>query len=227
MYFSYKTTEALGAMIVGPPSSGRASVFSMCFPKEVSDYDLHMDLGDDTDGVTLPDTYIDEMDMISIGRILNLTPHEPYYAFDMFGVSAIHFEDVTLYDACVDAMDMIGTGHIRDVALLGPRSVFDMFWISMLEIDDDDDGLVATNIIHNTISVKEASDSMDPPLLVDTMFGFVTRFNDISDGNNDMGIFKYFLVSHHFPLITPPAPIAHIYDGDDVGDTDDPLGGQS
>ena len=33
-------------------------------------------------------------------------------------------------------------------------------------------------------------------------------------------------MSQHFPLITPPAPTAHIYDVDDVGDTDDPLGGQ-
>ena len=34
-------------------------------------------------------------------------------------------------------------------------------------------------------------------------------------------------MSQHFPLITPPAPTAHIYDLDDVGDTDNPLGGQS
>ena len=46
-------------MIVAPPSLGRISVFSMCFPKEVLDYDLSMYLRDDTDGVTLPDTYID------------------------------------------------------------------------------------------------------------------------------------------------------------------------
>ena len=59
------------------------------------------------------------------------------------------------------------------------------------------------------------------------MFGFVTRFDDISYGNNDMSIFDYFLVSQHFPLITPPAPTTHIYDVDDVGDTNDPLGGQS
>ena len=58
----------------------------------------------------------------------------------------------------------------------------------MLDIDDDD-RLVATDIIHNTISVKEASDSVDPPLSFDTMSGFVTRFDDISDGNNDTSIF--------------------------------------
>ena len=71
MCFSSKTTEAPGAMIVAPPSLGRASVFSMCFSEEVLDYDLSTDLGDDTNGVTLLDTYIDEMAMISIGRILD------------------------------------------------------------------------------------------------------------------------------------------------------------
>ena len=137
MCLSTKTIEAPGAMIVAPPSPGGASVFSMCFPEEVLDYDLPMDLGDDTDGVTPPNTYIDEMDMIGIGRILDATPHEPHFSFDMFGVSTIDFEDVILYDVCVDAMDMIGTGHILDAASPDPRSVFYMFGISMLEIDDD------------------------------------------------------------------------------------------
>ena len=188
MCFSSETTEASGAMIVTPSSSGRASVFSMCFPEEVLDYDLCMDLGDNTNGVTLPNTYIDEMDMIGIGRILNTAPHEPHSAFDMFGVYAIDFEDATLYDAYVDAMDMISIGHILDAAPPGPCSVFYMFGISMIERDDDD-GLVATDIIHNTVSIEGASDSMDPPLSFDTMSGFVTCFDDISDGNNDMSIF--------------------------------------
>ena len=77
MCFSYETTEAPGAMIVTPPSPGRASVFSMCFPEEVLDYDLSMDLGDDIDGVTLPATYKDEMDMIGIGRILDTAHTSP------------------------------------------------------------------------------------------------------------------------------------------------------
>ena len=68
---------------------------------------------------------------------------------------------------------------------------------------------------------------MDPPLSFDTMSGFVTRFDDISNGNNDMSIFKYFLVSQYFSLIAPLVPIAHVCDVDDVGDTDDPLGGKS
>ena len=89
------------------------------------------------------------------------------------------------------------------------------------------DGLVATDITHDTVYVKRVSDSVDPPFSFDTMSGFVTRFDDISDGNNYMSIFKYFLVSQHFPLIAPPAPIAHVCDVDEVGDIDDPLGGQS
>ena len=226
MCFSYETTEAPSAMIVAPPSPSRASVFSMCFLEEVLDYDLSMDFGDYTDRVTLPDTYIDEMDMIGIGCILDGTPHKPHYSFDMFGVSTIDFKDVKLYDAYVDAMDMIGTGHILDAAPPRPCFVFDMFGISMVEIDDDD-GLVATDIIHNIVSVEGAFDSVDPPLSFDTMSRFVTRFDDISDGNNDMSIFEYLPVSHHFPLNTPPTPTTHIYDVDDVGDIDDPLGGQS
>ena len=165
------------------------------------------------------------MDMIGTGRILDVSPCVPHSAFDMFGVSMIDSDVVTLYDACTDAMDMIGTGRILDVSPPGPRFAFDVFGISMLEFDDD--GLVATNVTHDTVSVEGASDSMDPPFSFDTMSRFVTRFDDFSDDNNDMSIFKYLPMSQHFPLITPPAPTAHVYDVNDMGDTDDPLGGQS
>ena len=137
----------------------------------------------------------------------------------------IDYDNVTLYDACTDTMDMIGTGRILNAFPLGPLSVFYVFGISMLEFDGD--GLVATDISHDTISVEGASDSVDPPFSFNTMFGFVTRFNEISDGNNDMSIFKYFSVSLNFRLIAPPAPTTHVCDVDDVGDTDDPLSGQS
>ena len=106
-----------------------------------------------------------------------------------------------------------------DVSPPGPRFAFDVFGISMLEFDDY--GLVATDITHDTVSVEEASDSVDLPLSFDTMSGFVTRFDDISDGNNDMSIFKYSLVSQHLPLIAPPASATHVYDVNDIGDTDD------
>ena len=166
-----------------------------------------MDLGDDIDGVTLPDTYMDEMDMIGTSRILDTAPRGPYSAFDMFGVSMNNTDNVTLYESCTDAMDMIGTGRILDASSPRPRSVFDVFGISMLDFDGN--GLVATDITHDTVSVEGASDSVDPPLSFDTMSRFVIRFDDISDGNNDMSIFEYLLVSQHFPLIAPPVPIAH------------------
>ena len=172
MCLSSDIIEALDAMIVAPPSPGRASVFSMCFPEEASNYDLPMDLGDGTDGVILPDTYMDEMDMIGTGRILDAAPHELHSTFDMFGVSAIDYDDVTLYDACIDAMDMIDTGRILDVAPPGPRSAFDAFGISMLEFDDD--GFVASDVTHDVSIAKGASDSVDPPIFY---------------GNNDKSIF--------------------------------------
>ena len=225
MCLSSKTIDPPEAMIVAPPSPDRASVFTMCFPEEIPDYDLPMDLGDGLDGVIFFDTYIDEMDMIGAGRILDTAPRGPRSAFDMFGVSMVDYDAVTLYDACTDTMDMIGTGLILDASSSRPRSSFDVFGTSMLEFNGD--GLVSTDIAHDTISVEGASDSLDPPLSFDAMSEFVTRFDAISNGNNDMSIFEYLLVSQHFPLIAPPAPITHVCDVDDVGDTDDPLGGNS
>ena len=195
----------------------------MCFPEEAPDYDLPMDLGDGTDGVILPDTYMDEMDMIDIGRILDVAPHKLHSAFDMFGVSAIDSNDVTLYDACTDAMDMINTGCILDVALPGPHSAFHAFGISMLEFDDD--GFVASDVTHDVFFVEGAFDSVDPPLSFDIMSGFVTRFDDVSYGNNDMSIFEYLPVPQHFPLSAPPVPTTHICDVDDVEDIDGSLSG--
>ena len=95
--------------------------------------------------------------------------------------------DAMIYDACTNTMDMIGTGRILDASPPGPRSTFDVFGISMLEFDGD--GLAPTDITHDTVYVEGAFDSMDPRFSFDTMFGFVTRFDDISDGNNDMSIF--------------------------------------
>ena len=225
MCLSFKTTKPPEVMIVAPPSPNRANVFSVCFPEEVPDYDLPMDLEDDTDGVTLPNTYMDEMDMISTSRILDTAPRGPHSTFDMFGVSVINTDDVILYDACTNAMDMIGIGHILDASSPRPRSAFDVFGISMLEFNGD--GLVATDITLDTISVEGVSNSVDPPLSFDAMSGFVTRFDDFSDDNNDMSIFEYFPVSQHFPLIAPPAPAAHVCDVNDMEDTNNPLGGQS
>ena len=108
MCLSSETTEPPKAMIVASSSPNRAIVFSMCFPKEILDYDLPIALEDGFDSVIMPDTYMDEMDMIGTSCILDTAPRGPHSAFDMFGVSMIDSDDVTLYDACTDAMDMIG-----------------------------------------------------------------------------------------------------------------------
>ena len=110
---------------------------------------------------------------------------------------------------------------ILDVAPRGPHSAFNIFGVFVL-----DDESVLDVVTSDFTSVEGVSDSMDPPLSSDTMSRFVTHFDDISDDNNDMSIFEYLNVSQHFPLIAPPAPTTHIYDVD-VGDTNNPLGGQS
>ena len=134
MCLSSETIEPFETMIVASPSPDRANVFSMCFPEEIPDYDLPMDLGDGSDGVILPDTYMDEMDMIGISRILNTAPRGPHSTFDIFGVSMIDSNDVTLYDACTNAMDMIGIGRILDASPPKPRSAFDVLLLILLMI---------------------------------------------------------------------------------------------
>ena len=43
--------------------------------------------------MTTHDAYIDEMDMIGIGHILDKDPHRPRSAFDMFGVFMVEIDD--------------------------------------------------------------------------------------------------------------------------------------
>ena len=74
-----ETTEPPKAMIVASLLPDRANVFSMCFLEEIIDYDLPMDLGDGSNDVILPYTYMDEMDMIGTGRILDIVPCGPFY----------------------------------------------------------------------------------------------------------------------------------------------------
>ena len=70
MHLGTGFTEAFDTMMVEPPSSDQARVFSMCFLGKFTNYDLLMDLGDATDGVTPRDAYINEIDMMGIGCIL-------------------------------------------------------------------------------------------------------------------------------------------------------------
>ncbi|RVW66310.1 hypothetical protein CK203_066206 [Vitis vinifera] len=225
IYLGTGIPKTLDVMIVAPSSPDRASMLSICFLEDVSDYDILMDTVINADGVTLLDAYTDEMDMIGVSRILDAIPHDPHSNFDLFGVSVIDTDDVTLYDACTNEMDMIGIGRILDGVPHGPRSVLDMFGAFMLEIDDDDSSTVVTP---DVITVGGVSDFVDPLLSFDTMSGFVIRFNDVAGGNNnDMSVFEYSPMSLHFPLIVPSTPTTYIQDIDDVRGPDDPLSDQS
>ena len=55
MHLGTGLTEASVALIVAPPSSDRANMFSMCFPREFTNYDVLMDPRDVTNGATLYD----------------------------------------------------------------------------------------------------------------------------------------------------------------------------
>ena len=87
MHLGIGLTKASDAMMVAPQSLDRASVFYMCFLEEFTDYDLLMDPGEGTDDMTPHDACVNEMDMIGIGRILDIAPHKPYSTFDLFGFS--------------------------------------------------------------------------------------------------------------------------------------------
>ena len=140
-----------------------------------------MDLGDGTD----------EMDMIGIGHIFDAAPCGPHTAFDMFGFSILETDgDDSIPNAYTDDMDFRGMGRILDAAPRGAHSAFDISGVSVL----DDESFLDV-ITSDFTSVEGASNSMDPPLSSDTMSGFVTRFDDISNGNNDMSIFEYLTMS--------------------------------
>ena len=74
MHLGTKILETPDVTIVAPLSPDRASMFSVCFPEVVFDYDVLMDIVINVDGVTLLDACTDEMDMIGVGRILNAVP---------------------------------------------------------------------------------------------------------------------------------------------------------
>ena len=198
MHLGIGIPETPDVMIVTPLSPDRARMFSVCFLEAVSDYDILMDTVINADGVTLPLTCTDEMDMIGVGRILDVVLHGPHSDFDLFEVPVINIDDVTLYDACTNDMGMICTGRILDVGPHGRRSASNMFGVFMLEIDDDD---FVTIVTFDVIIVEGAFNFVDSPLSFDKISGFVTSFDDVAGrNNNDMSVFEYSPVSDSFPI---------------------------
>ena len=172
MHLGIVIIEAFDAMIVTPPSPDWASMFSMCFLEEFTNYDLLIIPGDGNNNVTPHDTYDDEMNMVGIGRILDAAPYGPHSDFDLFRVSILETDKVTLYDAFIDKVDMMGIGHILDAAPREPCYDLDLFEASMLELDDD--GSIPNVVSFEFTYVEGASDYVDPHLSFDSMSRFVT-----------------------------------------------------
>ena len=57
---------------------------------------------------------------------------------------------------------------------------------------------------------------MDPPILFDVLFGFVSLSDDVHDSSfMDLSIFEYLSVSCDITLSTPSSPTSQIFDIDD------------
>ena len=140
--------------------------------------------------MTLYDACNDEMDMVGIGRILDVAPHRAYSAFDLFRVSVLDTNGATLYGVCTNKMDMIGIGRILNAAPHKPRSGLDLFEVSMLELEDD--GSVTDVVAFDFTFVERTSNYVDPHLSFDYMSRFVTRYDDMFvEYNNDIIVFEY------------------------------------
>ncbi|RVW47398.1 hypothetical protein CK203_105890 [Vitis vinifera] len=76
-------------MAITPTSPNRASMLSLCFPKEIIDDGVIVDPIEVIDGVVPHDEYRDEMDMMIVHQITSIVQLQPVSPFDMFGVSTI------------------------------------------------------------------------------------------------------------------------------------------
>ena len=71
MQLDDETPDMSASAMILPPSPDRASLFSLCFPDETTDYGVIIDPEDMTDGVVPRDEYHDEMDMLGINQFLD------------------------------------------------------------------------------------------------------------------------------------------------------------
>ena len=93
--------ETLGVsafMTIAPPSPDRASLFSLCFPDETTDYGVVIELAYMIDGVVPHDEHRDEMDMLGISQFLDVVQCLLFSPLEFFGVSVIKIaeEDQTV-----------------------------------------------------------------------------------------------------------------------------------
>ena len=90
--------EALGTSVsttITHLSQDQASLLSLCFPKEVTDDGVVVDLVEMIDGVVPHDEYRDEMDTMIMSQITSIVQLQLVSPFDMFGVSTIEVVEET------------------------------------------------------------------------------------------------------------------------------------
>ncbi|KAL6310559.1 hypothetical protein AAG906_015297 [Vitis piasezkii] len=81
MQLGDETPDMSASAMILPSSPDRASLFSLCFPDETTDYGVIIEPEDTTDGVVPRDEYHDEMDMLGIDRFLDLIRFNVLTAF--------------------------------------------------------------------------------------------------------------------------------------------------
>ena len=87
LQLSDRAPSTSDSMAITPPCLDRASLLSLCFPEEVTDDKVVVNLTKMIDGVVPHDEYRDEMDMMTVSRIISIVQLQPISAFDMFGDS--------------------------------------------------------------------------------------------------------------------------------------------
>ena len=77
------------SIVIAPPSPDRASLLSLCFPKEVTTNGVVIKPAKMIDGVIFHDEWRYEMDMMGMSQITIIVQPEPSSPFDLFRVFTI------------------------------------------------------------------------------------------------------------------------------------------
>ncbi|KAL6348227.1 hypothetical protein AAG906_003093 [Vitis piasezkii] len=93
------------SMVITPMSPNRASILSLCFPKEITNDGVVVDPTKMIDGVVPHDEYRDEMDMMTVSQITSIVQLQLVSPFDiirlppvMYSISAPHSPTSQIFD---------------------------------------------------------------------------------------------------------------------------------
>ena len=103
MQMGDETPGVSTSMTIAPPSSDRASLFSLCFPDEIADYGVVIELANMIYGLVPHDEYRDEMDMLGISQFFDTVQRKPFSPLELFGV---FFIKIAEKDQIVPALEL-------------------------------------------------------------------------------------------------------------------------